>query len=1007
MDSCQASLDDVLTLAERSRAGLDICPSGDGVDQRTIQYYGADARQRLSTASTPDWLVAFDRAFAAHDGADGAIYAPQEAALADAFSSLVTPAIRDILRVFEDAPFAADVEAIRRDIADAMYSKLFAMCSGALVLELAAAQSTGLLQGEIAKERFSFFAACLRDPTFAGAILMQYPILVRQATIAVGNWRAALVEFADRLKSDAPQIARSFFAADTTGRLTRLRLSAGDSHRQGRSVIIAEFDHGAHAIVYKPRSLAVDRCFADLVAWFNALGHRLALKSPSILARKDYGWVEHYAAAPCADEREVELFYRRQGANIALVYFLKGTDLHSENIIAAGSQPVLVDLEALFHPTFRAAGERTATSLVQRTIDWSAVATGILPVRPPRATPEDEWLDMSGMSGAQNRQLPFDLPVWVDFDSDEMRMQFERTTLDPDNNLPVLNGERIGPGAYVEAIVAGFTDAYQLLCANRDALLSSDGPLAAFADVEVRVIARNTVRYEQILHDSYHPGFLVKAAAREAFFDTLWSEVEGKPVLAKLHRAERADLWNCDIPVFTTRPSSTVLRTSAGEEIDGAFEDSPWREVINRIKSAGSRDLALQTLLIRASLSEPQYGVARWPLPNHDAAIDAGKKKADPLALANQIGKLLQERAVRTEEGASWIILEESKTGHAATAPASSDLYSGLPGISLFLCALANATGHEQFRTLANEALAELGRLMAVETNANVGGFAGLAGAIYALSQCNRRSGNPALCIAADRLNVPGLFDEIEETDVISGLAGSILSLLAASQRTENPLFRQRAVDAGKILHARMADRLAASQAITDDERAAVFGLGHGPIGGALAFARLGAHTGERRFTGAAAALCEREIARINHWLRACQEDGTDLALSWCNGISGFLAALLEMIDLVPQMHGAATIMRLLDLVLEQGDESNDSLCHGSIGTCLIVAKAAARGFVELAVADTLSQRAMSRIAASGIAGGTVAGLHAPGLMDGLSGIGLGLLGLHAPAATPDVLTLS
>jgi class II lanthipeptide synthase len=559
----------------------------------------------------------------------------------------------------------------------------------------------------------------------------------------------------------------------------------------------------------------------------------------------------------------------------------------------------------------------------------------------------------------------------------------------------------------VEAIVGGFKDAYELVCANRAALLRSGGPVAAFADVEVRAIARNTARYEQILHDSYHPDFLAKAVAREAFFDTLWSEVDGKPILAKLHRAERADLWNCDIPVFTTRPSSTDLCTSAGETIVNAFEDAPLREVVRRIEGAGPQDLSLQILLIRASLAEPQHGVTRWSLPNHGAAIDTRKDKADPLALATQIGGLLQERAIRTHEGASWIILEESKTGHAATAPAASDLYSGLPGISLFLSALATATGQEQFRTLANEALTELTQLMAIETNANLGGFTGLAGAVYALSACDPLGGGPGLRIAADRLAAPGLFDALAETDVISGLAGSVLALLAASRRTTNPIFLRSAIDAGKILHARMADRLAASRPITDEERAAVFGLGHGPIGAALAFARLGAHTRDRHFTDAAAALCQREIVRMDDWLRACENDGTDLAMSWCNGISGFLAALIEMVALVPGLRAAPPITRLLDLVLAQGDEPNDSLCHGGIGTALIVAKSAACGFVEPAVASALAERAISRIAISGVAGGTVAGLHAPGLMDGLSGIGLGLLALNAPGLTPDVLTLN
>jgi type 2 lantibiotic biosynthesis protein LanM len=863
------------------------------------------------------------------------------------------------------------------------------------------------LEGETPQARFSFFASCLRDAEFARGVLAQYPVLVRQATIAVRHWRAALTEFAERLVLDAPEIARTLFTADTMGRLTHLRLSAGDSHRKGRSVIVAEFDDGAHTVVYKPRSLAVDRCFSNLITWFNGLGHQPELVAPRILERGDYGWVEYIATAPCTDEREVELFYRRQGANVALVYLLKGTDLHSENIIAAGSQPILLDLEALFHPTFRASAVSTATSLVQAAIDRSAVATGILPVRPPRATREDEWLDMSGMSGAAERRVPFELPAWIDFDSDEMRMQLESTTLEPDNNLPVLNGRLIGPGAYADAIMDGFTDAYQLVCANRGALLGSDGVLAAFADVDVRMIARNTARYEQILHDSYDPKFLASVRDREGFLDTLWTEVETNPVLEKLHRAERADLWNCDIPFFVTKPASLTLWSSAGGEILGPFQSTSMQEVINRIENAGSRDLALQSFMVRAALAEPAHGITRRPLATHGMACSGTEHETQPYFLARHIGEHLLATAIRESGGANWIVLEENERGHGVTAPASSDLYSGLPGIALFLFALADATADQRFEVLAHEAVTELSGLVADDNISELGGFTGLPGVCYALAECGRHHRSQVMQAAADRLRHRSVFAEAKETDIISGLAGSILALLAAWRKTNNALLRDRALTAGKVLYSRVAPDGPGFGKYAPEERAAARGLGHGSIGHALAFARLGVYTEERLFTEAAAALCRLELSRLDSDLRASVEEGAQIATSWCNGASGLLVALLEITHLLPEIQASESMRRLLEIVLRQTDEASDCLCHGSVGTCLIVQRASARGFLDPAVAAVLRRRTISRMAALGVASGTVAGLHAPGLMDGLSGIGLGLLEMHHPGTTVDVLTLN
>jgi len=1013
MTSHLLNLENLQNFEECLSSGLGLAQFEDTVDQRTFDLYSSDTGMEsegdafaTDSEHVPEWPAAFETAFSARDYLDKPIYGPKEVALSDAFSALVTPAVRDILSRFETASFDVDVNALVQNIGDAFYSKLFSMSVRALVLELAAAQSTGLLKGETSEERFRFFVSCLRNPDFSRAILMQYPLLVRQATVAVTNWRAALTEFADRLVADAGEIAGVFFGTDGPGELTRLHLSAGDSHRQGRSVVIAEFDGGARSVVYKPRSLAVDRCFATLVSWLNDRGLDPALTSVPILERENYGWVQHIAVSPCQDEHDVETFYRRQGANTALLYFLKGTDIHSENIIAAGSNPIIVDLEALFHPSFQAPGDITATTQAQHAIEQSAAATGLLPLRAPRGTSDDDWLDFSGMSGAEDRHIPIELPTWVDLGSDDMRMQFARDTLVDDDNLPVLNGERIGPKAYTEAIVQGFTEVYDLFCANRDALLSPDGPVAAFNDVEVRVIVRSTFLYLHTLLESYHPDFLLQAAAREAHFDTLWDEEEDNPHLKRLQRAERYDLWNCDVPVFTTRPSSTALWTSTGEQITEAFDESVMTEVVDRIRDAGPNDLAMQRFIIRATLAEFDDGVTAWPLLKQADAV--GSSESAPLELAKQIGEQLLATSIRHDGGASWLILEESDGGNATIAPAGSDLYSGLAGIALFLKCLGEATGDTRHTVLADEALTELDRLLPEEASPELNAYAGAAGVLYALSQWDGGIGSDAARFAVDQLAAVDAFQHTEGTDVVGGLAGCVLALLAAEAGSGDPSLYRHALGAGEELLSRTSDVLDDPRRPDAEELAVSLGLGHGRIGVALAFARLGIRSGDRRFTDAAVALSEREVPRMNEALRMAANTGDDLASSWCNGTSGFLLALMEIRELLPQVGVSETISALLEPMLIEQADVTDCLCHGSLATILIAERALALGLVDdPATVVALRARTLSRIAENGIAGGTVAGLHAPGLMDGISGVGLGLLRLHDADAAPDVLTLN
>src|SRR6516164_3119816 len=161
--------------------------------------------------------------------------------------------------------------------------------------------------------------------------------------------------------------------------LTGVAGGLGDAHRGGRSVLIAEFRSGLR-VVYKPRGLAVDVHFQELLSWLDERGDHSPFRTLRILDRGTYGWAEFVAEQPCTSPDEVRRFYRRQGGYLALLYALDATDFHCENLIAAGEHPVLVDLEALFHPREPAAGA-THTDGPADDVASSVLRVGLLPLR--------------------------------------------------------------------------------------------------------------------------------------------------------------------------------------------------------------------------------------------------------------------------------------------------------------------------------------------------------------------------------------------------------------------------------------------------------------------------------------------------------------------------------------------------------------------------------------------------------------------------------------------------
>jgi len=167
--------------------------------------------------------------------------------------------------------------------------------------------------------------------------LAQYPSLVRRLVTLISHWEAATIEMLDRLSLDIGHIRGEIFAAEDPGTLIGIE-GLGDSHAGGRAVHRLIFSSGQR-IIYKPRPVALERGVFIFIQWLNKAGSTPDLMAALPLDRHTYGWVSHIDAAPCLNEAAVRRFFLRQGSNLALAYLLGATDLHYENVIAAGEYP--------------------------------------------------------------------------------------------------------------------------------------------------------------------------------------------------------------------------------------------------------------------------------------------------------------------------------------------------------------------------------------------------------------------------------------------------------------------------------------------------------------------------------------------------------------------------------------------------------------------------------------------------------------------------------------------
>src|SRR5262249_25299666 len=149
-----------------------------------------------------------------------------------------------------------------------------------------------------------------------------------------------------------------------------------------------------------------------LVAWLNDRGLDPALKVVRTLDEGTFGWMEFVPVASCETQMEVKRFFERVGAHLALSSILGGTDLHYENVIAHGEDPIPVDLETLFHAAPMPDNLKGATARGWAELRGSVVRTLMLPEARGLSVDPEDWVDISALGQSADQLTAMPVAGW-------------------------------------------------------------------------------------------------------------------------------------------------------------------------------------------------------------------------------------------------------------------------------------------------------------------------------------------------------------------------------------------------------------------------------------------------------------------------------------------------------------------------------------------------------------------------------------------------------------------
>jgi type 2 lantibiotic biosynthesis protein LanM len=993
-----------------------------------LHLLGETAEELRAHSDPPAWLPVIAAVYGDGGRAPEFAWAPNADLERCRFVPLVEPLVaeyharleeeaRRILATHPDAPFSP---AIARALTSHLPDHFAPMLNRTLLVEMHVLKLEEALEGATPEARFRDFLETLRSKQYALEILERFPVLARQLVLRLEHWLAACVELLRHLASDAGVLATDFNGGRRPGMLRDVYGALSDFHRDGRSVFILIFDSGFQ-VVYKPKPLALEVAFQQLLAWINDRGFAPQFRQAVIIERGDYGWMEMLYTAPCEDDAALQRFLERQGGYLALLYVLDGTDFHHENLLAAGEHPMLIDLETLFQPWLNVPDLHDVASAPSAPLRATVLRTNLLPERSSWGDKSAPGVDISGLTAQEGQFMPRPMLAATDGGLDTMRMELRRMQIPAGESRARVTGRELSVTEFAQPLEAGFRRLYALLAANVDAFIEQ---LDMFAGSEMRLLFRNTMQYGTVLLESFHPHALGNALERDRLFDSLWLFHAKRPFLARVSEWERADLHNGDIPLFVTSAGSRDALHWRGERLPGFFADSGIERARRRVRALSRVDCERQVAIIRDSFEALRITAHPAGRPSYELVPRATRPQSEELlALACQAADRLVERSFANEREAHWLTLDYRDPNGWQVVPAIPDLYRGLPGIAFFLGYLGAATGQARYTDVARKALAAQTQQIASDPTAvsGVGAFNGWGGVIYTLAHLGRLWNDDALLDEAESYarRLPELIAQDEMLDLIAGSAGALCSLLASGVGSDATLLA-----CGERLLAKAEPQqrgLGWRMPLAGDR--ALAGISHGAAGIALALLRLYGRTGDERFRAAATGGMEFERALFSeaeqNWpdLRMGAADGIDAGdggdghhymLAWCHGAPGIGLARIAGLQWVDDAEVRREIAAAVHSTLGDGFGENHSLCHGDLGN-LELLFAAARLDHDAGL-EAEAWRIAGGIADNIRTGGWLFGLpgsiETPGLMTGLAGVGYGLARLARPDFFPNLLIL-
>ncbi|MFR8870822.1 type 2 lanthipeptide synthetase LanM family protein [Paraclostridium sordellii] len=728
----------------------------------------------------------------------------------------------------------------------------------------------------------------------------EYPVAARVATVRTMYLKKNFCKILQNIENDHQEI-KKFLMIDFLN-LTEIKLSNGDSHHQGNSVSILEFQD--KRLVYKPKNLKICKSFEKFIDWYTNSSELLPISIPKGIYKDEYTYNEFIMPKFCQNEKEVENFYIRYGYLIALCYLLNLNDLHLENIIAHGEYPVIIDIETCFQASVEMENNSIYVDLL-RYLEVDSVSNSFLLPKQISVGSDDD-IELSALSGREVKlSKTFLAPTEVNTDN----FHYENIPgyFAGADNIPKLSdNEEVEVKKYRLKILEGFDDFISFIMENKNECLDI---LEVFKGQKIRLLTKGTEKYASMIRYASHPNYNREMKYRERLMMNLWAY----PYLDKrIIKSEVNDLLFNDIPIFYSYTDSKNLIDSKGNVYKDFHKSSGFELSINKIKGLTEKEIRMQLNIILNELGVSDYYLNQKVTKRE---LNFNVQKFDYLKQAKKIANRLINDAFIKGDKCSFISVDCNEKNKWKFIPSDESFYSGLSGISVLFLELYIKTGEKIYFKYYQMLIHT-----AIEQTKNTGfesAFTGWLSPIYPLileyKYLNTISDDEFLKFTIKKLESLKIDDikKASKSDYISGISG-IIRLLSLIQMTFGDNYISE--DVIKIFSKALLDKLESGQ----EKAIENVGIAHGISGIMLGLGSSG--------------IVDPEFIKTYLLKESQMKIPKKDTYKWCWGLSGMIQARLQLL----KINHLNVDKKQLEELIEKFEKSislmlnEDSLCHGN-----------------------------------------------------------------------------